>query len=597
MLVWAYKHRSNSKKFVESEAQKINWGYKLTESLISMNTHKTKDAAAGTFEVHLAPTANWIARLTPGSWCCLLMTRDEKLDLPSFSTARADRRSLKFFGRISDVRVNISVDGNTGARQKIYVVTGTDWGTIFKSNLYIDAVAREDTKTPDGEEANAISTALKLLFDKQLFNWAKSGKNPTSTENVRALVNTWGKPVQTIEAAADDAAAKFGFEELQLNSGTFTFPKEVMRYLGLNDQEPAGPKPGDKSSVNVADNISWYTGILTGSDGRFKPEDSGDLGAIAPEYVYEDIDEAGSFPDPDSITGPHELWSLLVSNSNEIINEMFNDLRWDGDVPRLAVYKRVKPFVVNPDFLDTTGTSVTETIEDKISLFQNIRTFEIPFEDVTNINAGTNYDTLKNFVEILPGRSPLMQGVQGSPFKSASQISDRASLARSGFRPIIHASHFIPYTEDHKKIDVEAFSAWKWLVREWHFNTHNMLNGTLSIIGQNIHIGVGDNITMLAKVLGPEQNFNKYQKDDAADNPDSTFLTMHVESVMNNFSVDANGVRTFVTQIGFVRGIFTTANGQSLADLPFALDLTQDATFKDTKSTEVWSTKTEGDPG
>src|ERR1019366_250439 len=53
---------------------KINETILNTASCISLHTVKTKGAPAGSFEMVLAPTADWLSRITSGSWCVIMMS-------------------------------------------------------------------------------------------------------------------------------------------------------------------------------------------------------------------------------------------------------------------------------------------------------------------------------------------------------------------------------------------------------------------------------------------------------------------------------------------------------------------------------------------
>jgi len=608
-IVWSYKYRSNSVSLSKSQASQLNWIYALTTSLISMTTNKSKSGPSGTFEIHLAPTANWVARLTPGSWCCLLMTKNIKIDTKKISSATADRQSLKFFGRITDVRVSVNVDQNTGARSTVYVVSGRDWGEVFLSDLYVDPIARGEFLTADGAKANAVGTAQKLFFDNMITDWMKEGSVPSSTDNIKGLIALWGQPIKNID---DFAKNKIGVKEggMVLTSGTFEFPKEVLSYLHFDTDAPAGVKG---PSFAIADNLSLYTGALKKSDGRFDagaaPNGAAGLGAavaagakkVSVKAPYKDIDEAGGYPNPDSVFGTNTFWQLLIDNSNHVINEMFTDLRFEGGTPRLALYKRVKPFIMNAEF-DGNGKV---GVKDKVSLFKDIRTTRIPLGDIKEIHAGTDWTLMKNFIEVQSVQSPLITGSLSIQMKANAQFADRSSITRNGFRASIHKTAFVPFlNKPEGGIDVANLVNWKYLLKEWHFNQHAQLNGNISIIGQNIHIGVGDNILVPAVVLGASVNFNnevwaqtKIKGDGATDKNTATFLTAHVESVKHNFSVNAStGARTFTTSISFTRGIFTDVDGEPLTDEAIAIDKVQEATWSETSNLDTWTTKTEGDP-
>lgn len=606
-VVWSFKFRQNSYAFPSDQAAlRLGWIYKLTKSLISISTNKTKSAPAGSFEIRLAPTANWVARLTPGSWCCILMTKDVELDLGNILSAKAEKTSLKMFGRITDVRVAVEVDAATGARRTEYVVTGKDWGVAFESNLYIDEIARNEFLTADGEEASAVGTAAKIFFDKKTRGWLeKEGLSvPTSTVNVKALLSTWGQPVKNLQEAADNLSIGVT-DGFTLTSGTFKFPPQVLSYLHFDTSPPSGTAP----SFAVADNISWYTGRLSKSDGVFNPDNAAQgLGAALAAglsttaiqgEVYEEIEEAGGYPDPKSTLGSHPIWQIMLDNSNFVLNEMLTDLRFEGDTPRLAIYKRIRPFVMTEEF----DGSDEEGVKDKISLYKNVRTFKIPLGNVINIQAGTNYDQLRNFIEVRSVSSGLVTGTLSNQMKIDAQVVDRHSITRSGFKPGIYNTSFMPFNASKTDgVQIDEFVAWKYLLAQWHFNTYAQLNGQVSFLGQNTFIGVGDNLRISSKILGPSGNFNEEQLamqdgKGGQNSADKTFLTCHVESLAHSFTVKPNGARSFVTTVRFSRGIITDKDGnQTNEAADIAIDEVAPTEWNDTTNVDVWSTSTDGDP-
>jgi hypothetical protein len=83
-----------------------------------------------------------------------------------------------------------------------------------------------------------------------------------------------------------------------------------------------------------------------------------------------------------------------------------------------------------------------------------------------------------------------------------------------------------------------------------------MLNGTMTVVGQNNYIGVGDNISIDSSILGSTSFVNGTD----------TKLIAHVESVNHSFRYTDNGSRTFITNISFIRGVMADKTGTRLVN-------------------------------
>jgi len=568
VVVWNYKDRITSDG--AKDPNEIEQIILNTASLVSIDTQKTKSQPQGSFEFELAPTFNWVGRITPGSWCAILMSQDEFIPptsnkFPGF----ANKNTLKMLGRIHSTRVVSDVDQITGARSTRYVVTGEDWGSVFNTTLYIDPIARNNTY----DKFTAAGHAARLLFDKQILEWLdnKNAQLPTSSQVIDAIKKLWGAPLSDLQSSLDaidnlNNGSNPLEPQLHLTSGSqFLLPREVAQFLKIKSL----------SSVNLASTIKLVDGVLKADDNY-----SGDT------------KEAFGFPNPMSFYGNNSFWQLMVDNSNPILNEMLTDIRWDGDNPVLALYKRVKPFAYRDTFIGSEESGVKENI----SMFKNIRKVDIELEDILSINAGTNWNDKVNFIEVKP-QPQLNQVNFDAQVKADSQSVDLKAYERDGFKPMIQKADYMPYNGS-EPAPLKAVK-WKHLLREWHFNTHNLLNGAVSFMGQNDYIQVGDNIKLPAKVLGSGA-FNSGQAELSIDD---TYLLAHVESVQHNFTVTDIGARSFTSSVQFVRGVIVDSNNNVIADIDSgstgnqALD--QDATEVNgvpEKNNNVLGTSSDGDP-
>lgn len=558
VLIYNYRDRLGTDNTGATDEQEIDQIILNTVSLRSISTNKTKSQPNGSFEITLAPTKNWVTAITPGSWCVILMGRSQiRTNETKYQSPKVDEKHFKMLGRIESVRVASAVDQQTGALSTTYVVTGTDWGNIFNSYLYVDPAART-------QEDTAIGSAMRLLYDQVITSFGTSDTQLTkfnSTNACRAILSFWG-----IEDPASSALSVATQDKTLAKSlNRFGFPKELSEYMGF------------KSLKNVK--TSTMTEVLRFRSGKLKAYDT----YTGNDNGDDEFTDGVGFIEPRSIFGTNTVWQLLNDNCNRPLNELFSDVRFENGQPLLTVYKRVKPFKIHSaDDMAKDSVKVndaaglgggTQVFLDKMSSdYKNIRRHQIPKQDVISMNAGTNWRDRYNFVEINFGRQIIKneknkQGIEGA-LKAELQFFDQESIRRDGLLPMSMNVNYIPPSTDGEGTDFKNAIAYKYLAKEWYFNTHKMLNGVLTIVGQDNYIGVGDNIMVPAEVVTPNFNYNV----STISNKGKAYVLAHVESVSHNANVGNNGARTFTTEIAFVRGIITDINGNQLQDKEQTLD-------------------------
>jgi hypothetical protein len=502
IIIWNYVDRiglDGVKKEIETEPKIIS-----TLSCISINTNKSKSDPQGTFNITLAPLKNWVSTITPGSWCCILMSNEPitKKDLD-----KANRKHIKMIGKIESVRVSTQQVGDT--RQTTYSVSGVDWGHIFNSILYVDnLIASANDPQLQGNSA-AVALRRAMTGDNS------SPQSFAVRDNMASILTVFGSKLGGFTDIEKD------INRIAKPIYDFIMPKEMVSYFGFKNNK-------------VNNNIKLITGSLTGYD------------------KYNDAVEAVGFIDPFSLQGTNSLWEILLENSNPALNEMFCDLKWDnGDTPTLALYNRIRPF-------STKNFKPKRATGELRSFFQNIKTHELDNISIIGINAGTNWRDKYNFVEI----KPMFQdhAIFGNMVKQKTQDFDEDAFSREGFRPLIVGTKQFPNRDSSKSLaDVDYAKLVKWteLLKEWHFDTHRMLNGTINMVGSSKYIGIGDNIMFDAGIINPTPNINnssmKKQK--------NYYIMAHVENISHSFSVNPNGSRTYMTTIQFVRGIIVNKDG------------------------------------
>lgn len=519
-----------------------------TMSLKSISTQKQKGAPVGQFTIQLAPTKNWIAALTPGSWCAVLISNQP---ITQKDTQFANSRKLKMFGKIISVRSNVTVDQASGARMTSYTVIGEDWGHIWMNNLYID----ERAVNPAEETAWNAAT---LKIDEALRKTVKTGL-PSTSDIVKVLIDLWGDATEKIVQPKD----------LMLSSGpNFTLPPQVARFLSVDPSSGVVNAAVSKTVTKISDVVNNDThrkfGVLTGYD------------------TYTDFPESVGVIRPTELNGARSIWQVLHQVCNPVLNELVTDLDFDNGKPRLRLWKRIRPFVVDKN--NEPVLVKDDYMKNITSEFTNLKRYEIPMGHVLAVDCGTNWRDKYNFIEI---RIDASQGKELSErdVKANSQVYDGFAFQREGFRPLIMtSSNFIPISES-LKVNYWDVVKWKYLLKEWYFDTHRMLNGSMTIIGQDHHIPVGSNIMVDAQVFNHTGNLNEANRLGKA-----THVLAHVEGVAHAFQ-EQDGSRSFVTTINFVRGILVDKNGKVVGKQDMALkdkDASKSTSLDDTNRDNIF---------
>jgi len=546
VIIWNYDDRLGVDPSDNSDINTVNQVILSTVSCVSIQTSKSKGNPAGSFTVTLAPNRDWVSQITTGSWCAILMSNSP---ITPAQIANADPNYVKMIGKIESVRVDVVVN-DEGARQSRYIMTGTDWGYIFNNVLYIDnLIAAASDPTNQG---NTIAIALQ----KQLFG---DGNTPASfkvADNMVALLGIFGSSSPGLDEASG------AINRINKSIYDFLIPNEMARYFNFID--------GDgnvNQSTKLSDLLTLQVGKLVASD------------------TYADTNEAYGFVDPFSLQGTNTFWQILMDNSNPALNELYNEIEWEegnnGKIgPSLTIFNRIKPFSYRTD-LDT-----SIQVSKLRSPFTLLKTHVIDNMMVLSMNVGTNWRDKFNFVEI----RPLFQDFEILAGWTAqkSQGADPVAFNREGFRPLIVGTKQFPVdpSVQGSQYDANLLTSWISLMKEWYFDTHRLLNGTLVMKGTTEYIAVGNNILFDAGLINPTMNLNS----GANTSTNTNYILAHVENVDHSFTVADDGARTYVTTIQFVRGIvvnnsngnYTLVGDGSLDEL--ASDL-QNTSYKNTVNT------------
>ena len=509
VIVWNYSDRVGVEgvKDLNSVEETII----STLSCVSIQTAKAKGNPAGSFQLVLAPFKNWVSTITAGSWCCILMS-NKKINPADLKKANPDL--VKMIGKIETVRVETQQDKDQ--RQTRYIVSGTDWGHIFNNTLYVDNLLA--SANDPATQGNAAAVALR----NALFGNGNAPSSFAVKDNLRSLVNIFGSNLKGFSEKGDD------INRLAKATYDFIMPKEMVDFFGFVDAKKAKNK-----ALGINNILKIQTGKLIGPD------------------KYDETPESFGYIDPFSLQGTNSFWQVLMDNSNPAINEMYNEIEWTKNGPSLTLFNRIKPFAYRQ------STDVPAQVKNLRSLFQYVKTHKIDSVQVTSVNAGTNWRDKYNFIEIKPNFQDF--NIIANWTKQKTQISDEKAFNREGFRPLIIATKQFPVRlgQGTTVFNPDMLRAWALLMKEWYFDTHRLLNGTITMTGSTEYIGVGNNIMFDAGLINPTPNINKA----ANKNKKNPQVLAHVENISHSFTVDQEGAREYVTTIQFVRGILITDNG------------------------------------
>lgn len=526
IAIYSYSDRGGSSNISSTDYELII----ATKSIVSISTMKTKSSPAGSFTVQLAPTRNWVTAISPGSWLEIHMSADY---MNPDDIKKSSSKTLKMVGRVDSVRMQVSVDQVTGARQTMYTLEGKDWGQVFESLMYIDPYITNALDDP-------FYKVIKLIFKNAIFDKA----SPTSwifssSTLVKSILTAWGSQQVSAEGDVPDMNRLAPLSQ-------FALPAALASKIDKTS-----------SSNNLADNITYKFGRLS---------------FLGQGEKYRDDFEAAGLINPNSLIGVHNIWQVLTEHSANVVNEMFCDMRWDDDKPQLALFKRPRPFwlsltpPMNPDALKIA------------SPFLKLRRTPIPKELIVSVDAGDNWRDIVNFIEVMPDFSVVVlpeNVASAAPawVKSDAAIYDTSgrSFARNGLKPLMFTTTFFPPDETGVGLP-GRLKNWLPVMKQWYFDAHKMLNGSVSFMGLNDYIAVGENISFGSDVLGMT-NFVKAQA--GKFNIDAQ-LVAHVESVTHRFFYSENGSRSYITTVGFVRGVFTDSKCLTLTN-PSSFGIDTDA--------------------
>jgi len=398
-------------------------------------------------------------------------------------------------------------------------------------------------------------------LDKELSDIYNKKKLISTTDALAVILKFLGSQGQMLNiVGVSDFAKQNGVNVQRFNTlAEFLIPRQLAAAMGI----VGGRKFNDA--------LETKTGILS-SPGKYK-----------------DVDEAIGFLDIRVLLGINSLWSAAVANVTAGgINELLTDLDFSPSsklkIPlasasvspgvRFGLFKRVRPFYLPSGGLLGDALSLATSNLDKSSVFSsyfNLPQTAIPADRIVSADAGTNWQDVINFIEIMPDQALLGKvGSAPSQLKLVNSVYNDAGYALSGFKPIIMHTTYLP-ANAYGGFDLNSMRDWLKAASNWYFDSHKMLNGGVVFAGISEYIQVGSNILIPTSTLA-SASFVSGAVLSFLNKGLENYILGHVETVSHNFSVQDNGARIFYTSISYSRGIIVDDKAKTTSKDSYGVD-------------------------
>jgi len=179
-------------------------------------------------------------------------------------------------------------------------------------------------------------------------------------------------------------------------------------------------------------------------------------------------------------------WSILQNNMNKTLNEMYTTYRIDPDNNVMpCVIVRQKPFTT-PHFNPPSGFPVT-------------RYFDLPRWRISptlllKMDLGKDEAARMNFVQVFTRTLPdTFQQDMAQQIVNKNFVLDSGDIKRNGLRPYVVTANFDFPVDKSKKLRAKE---WAEIVSDWVIDGHLKESGTVTFVGIQDPISVGDNLEL-----------------------------------------------------------------------------------------------------
>lgn len=469
--------RSKKKSFSEDMSKGLETFEQpliITDDCFQLQVQSTKSNHITSLNAGLYPTEDYLQLINPGDWMFAWMVQSSD----KFSTLIENIRTnkpcnnfddgLKFFGKVANVRKQIQQSPN-GERTARYTLTGTGFSE-FDAILYYNPYLKnreDDLATQFGR----LGYNVNDMIDKN------AGGIP-GDKAIPAIVDVMLGEGTPPDLQHVGEKVTYGTE----GDYAYVLPLVVGQLLdkGLTTKS---------CGIGYADILEMIIGIQEYSNEEanesddtvqtsktFQPSGTGTSGS---RRYCDKSDMLGSFlPTPPAFTDK-TIWNILREFLNPATNEMYTALRVNPDgkiLPTLIL--RQLPFtsnVVNVDF--------------PVTKFLALPRWELHPILLRSLDIGRSDSLRFNFVDVLPITSSA-----GARRPEALSVTfpprwDALDIARNGLRPY---NMTVPAYGGSTRDD--STSKWKDLITDIIMGQHMTLTGTVTSVGIQSPICIGDNI-------------------------------------------------------------------------------------------------------
>lgn len=485
---------------------------------------------------------NYLTAVAPGDFVFVNMVDwDTKLEELKVRAAQGQpinrwEDGFKGFFKIQSIRQILQVDPRTGAKQLVFQLQAfgfTEFNNVIYFNPYL---------IPPGSDKSTIFVTNLSPYWHNLF---KGDGLPTVQTVVSFFIQTFlgiGVPLKTRKAITESISEKGKAVKADFNFNTqFYVPQMVGNLLGQNNAQAA------------KDLYVYLMGIQQYSGGTQESPLSGFIPSnLKPSkndprfYITDKSCQGRAYTKPD-YWNQVPAWSIIKQYVNEPINEIYTCFR-------IAPNGLVMPTLVMRQM-----TYTSEKYEGMSTKFLSVPRWKVPPEMIFGMNIGRDEALRINFVQVFGFQTGTVKPDLSLTHQIAKEnfALDEDDIKRSGLRPWVISSNFdVPPIKKGVKTEFTMALAWKNLMADAVIGQHLKLNGSVSCVGIQDPIAVGDNFE-----LGD--------------------VVYQIESVTHTASILENGQRIFNTNLDISHGVGKNSNKQKteyaqMANSKMALELQND---------------------
>ena len=416
---------------------------------------------------------------------------------------------FKGFFRVNNVGKIINTDPGSGQKILRYQITGYGFVEFQNTIYYNPSIGPADARTQYG-----LNSFLPEILGKQ--------------QNIQTVITLMTSMILG-KGAGNAAVGVFASK-----SQPYELPSAVFKLLGIKGKYAIdayrimlGIWTKFSSGESDEDNPSE---LRNGFNPKYTPDKNKKSFQLLSEGLSGYIE-----PQTTSLVNV-SLIDLIKRFSNDLLNETYACFRIDKDsdaiLPKLIV--RQKPFT-------------TEHFETKSSVtrFMSLPRWKISADLIYSLNVSKTDSLRFNFVHIITqpptlGDSKSVLASNNSRFLAQF---DEKDMQRNGLRPYTSYNNF-DWTTD--KSEGNA-AYWNRLCFDWVYGGHLKTNGTVSCVGIQDDICIGDNLELEDTIY-------------------------HIESINHLASISADGYKSFRTNITLTHGVDkrTSAAGPVYPEMDFS---------------------------